>query len=527
MPAAKPRKIEYSPLAEIGRAPRNSKDHDEPGIGASIGRFGFIEAMIMDERTGCLVGGHGRLDELQRREASGEDAPEGIVVIGGKWTAPVQRGWSSRSDEEALAAGIALNRIGERGGWHTVDLYEDLTLLASMDEGLVGIGFDAADLERAVAAIELDKRDLDTSGGDGSGSGRITVPAHGDEVTKRGDVWLLGEHRVMCGDCRNAEDVARLLDGDTVNLAFTSPPYAEQRDYDETSGFKPIPPDEYVEWFAPVADNVAQHLAEDGSWFVNIKPTANDLDTELYVLDLVIAHVREWGWHFATEFCWQRVGVPKRVSMRFKNQFEPVYQFARGRWKMRADNVRFPSDAVPVPAGPGIGASLQDEHQGAVGDGGLVLGAAKKWAQKERESAYEYPPEGNYPENQGTGAPLIAPRKRPDDVPDADMQEDGLAYPGNRLPTFSGTHEAVGHAAAFPVGLPAWFVRAYTDAGDVIYDPFVGSGSTLLAAAAEKRAGRGMELSPGYVDVVCARWQRATGGVPVLDGGAAHDFLAD
>ena len=89
--------------------------------------------------------------------------------------------------------------------------------------------------------------------------------------------------------------------------------------------------------------------------------------------------------------------------------------------------------------------------------------------------------------------------------------EAGLAYPGNRLPTFAATHEALGHAAAFPVGLPAWFMQAYTDEDDTVYDPFMGSGSTLIAAEQEHRRAFGMEISPIYCDVIVMRWQEYTG----------------
>jgi hypothetical protein len=124
----------------------------------------------------------------------------------------------------------------------------------------------------------------------------------------------------------------------------------------------------------------------------------------------------------------------------------------------------------------------------------------------------------------GTTAPADA-RKPRDEVQGTnwapgEAQAAGWAYPGNRLPTFSGTHTATGHSAAFPVGLPAWFVRAYSDPGDVVFDPFVGSGSTILAAASECRVGLGVELSPGYCDVICRRFQEATGTVPRRLGAA-------
>ena len=103
-----------------------------------------------------------------------------------------------------------------------------------------------------------------------------------------------------------------------------------------------------------------------------------------------------------------------------------------------------------------------------------------------------------------------------------------MAYPSNRLPTFTGSHTATGHAAAYPVGLPAFLTKLFTDPGDHVLDPFVGSGSTILAAHAEGRIGHGIELSPGYVDVACRRWQQTTGIVPILEAtGREHDFTAD
>lgn len=71
--------------------------------------------------------------------------------------------------------------------------------------------------------------------------------------------------------------------------------------------------------------------------------------------------------------------------------------------------------------------------------------------------------------------------------------------------------------------LPAWFIRAFTDVADTVYDPFMGAGSTLIAAHQENRVGYGMEISPAYVDVICRRFQNHTGIVPTRDG-EPHDF---
>lgn len=284
-----------------------------------------------------------------------------------------------------------------------------------------------------------------------------------DPITKSGDLWLLGEHRLLCGDSTKAEDVDRLIGECSINITFTSPPYAEQRKYDERSGFTPIAPDDYVQWWQAIQQNICNHLAADGSFFINIKPACEGLHRLLYVFDLVLAHVREWGWIFAEEFCWERIGIPQQVVRRFKNQFEPIYQFTRGPWKILPHAVQRESANVPQPIGKGAGDTNAAKRQGV-------------------KSAV-----------------------------DGNKIERGLAYPGNRLPTFSGSHDACGHGAAFPVGLPAWFFRAFSEEGDATFDPFCGSGSSLIAAEQTNRRAFAMELSPAYCDVIATRWESLTG----------------
>lgn len=353
-------------------------------------------------------------------------------------------------------------------------------LLAVVDPIGAMATVDAAKLESLLAEITTDDAALQAMLDGLAGDAGLNLPAEivEDEapappvepITRPGDLWILGEHRLLCGDCREPESLTRLLGESQVNLVITSPPYAEQREYDQSSGFKPIPPDAYVAWFEGVQGPVRERMAPDGSFFLNIKPASSGLDTELYVFDLVLAFAREWGWHFATEFCWERNGVPKCVTQRFKNQFEPVYQFTIGRWKMRPDSVRHESASVPRAGGKGVGDTSWATTQG--GNGEMF------------------------------GGDRVSP---------------GLAYPGNRLPTFTATHEALGHAAAFPVGLPAFFINAYSDHGDVVYEPFCGSGSTLIAAEHSGRRCCAMELSPAYCDVIVTRWEKLTGGKAVCE----------
>lgn len=468
------------PLDEITAADENPRDHEVEEIAASIRRFGFTDAPILDERTSKLIGGHGRIKALAWMRAQGDPEPDGV---GKGWAVPVQRGWSSENDAEAEAMLVAINRLTERARWRTPALTEMLNRIRSTPLGLDGVGYDSPTLDQMmeqvrVATVREHERQL---AGDDDAEDRITVPD--EPVTRPGDVWQIGPHRLICGDCRDPEVWTRLLAGTTVNLAVTSPPYADRRTYDEASGFKPIHPDGYVAWFMPLAANVAAHLAADGSWLVNIKAGADGLDRERYVLELVLAHL-DAGWHWADEFCWERHGIPGRPSRRLKNQWEPVHHFARGDWKFRPDAVRHASNSVPLYLPD---ANLVFERlQGQPGE--LDFGNARR----PRANSSTKP----MTEMQGTGA----------DVGAAVIE--GLAYPGNRLPTFAGTHEATGHTAAYPVGLPEFFVKLLTDPGDAVIDPFMGSGSTMLAAHRQGRVGYGIELSPAYCDVIVERMRR-------------------
>jgi len=426
---------------------------------------------------------------------------DGTVIAGNHQLEAAKRlGWTEIAvvyvdddDTTAQAFALADNRTGDLGTYDNEALAEMLEAVSIDPKLLEATAYTLDDIKELVTELEPVEPlgDLDS------------VPDKAPSKTVRGDVWILGNHRLMCGDCREPSDVDKLMNGSKMNLAFTSPPYAEQRTYDETSGFKPIPPEEYVEWFEMVQANVAKHLSNDGSWFVNIRASAQDIDRSLYVMDLVIAHARSWDWHFAEEFCWERNGVPKSPVLRFKNQWEPVFQFVKNRWKFRPDSVRHSSDNFIIPLGKGAGDTSWANKQGngSMFDQRQIAKKRKSNAQRQGDSTDEWF-NGQYSE--------------------------GLAYPINRLPTFAGSHQATGHTAAFPVGLPEFFVKAYTDEKDTVYDPFMGSGSTLLAAHNQNRIAFGMEISTSYCDIICKRFQQATGIKPIAEStGNEHDFLIE
>jgi DNA modification methylase len=274
--------------------------------------------------------------------------------------------------------------------------------------------------------------------------------------------------------------VAKLFEGRKANVVMTSPPYATQRQYDPASGFRPVAPDDYVDWFRDVAANIATVLASDGSYLLNIKEHAEDGQRSLYVKDLVLAHVRQWGWRFVDEFCWRKTdnGVPGGWNNRFKNAWEPVFHFGG-----RVPAIKFRPEAV--------------SHAS--------------------DDCFEYSPD-NPKSTSGSGLLGTGPRGAAagrTGAGDDEGRHRGLARPSNVIEAKSESTQG-SHSAPFPRALVEFFIKAFSDPGDLIADPFLGSGTTLVAAGALDRAGYGSEISPGYCDVILRRAVDAFGVTPTL-----------
>jgi hypothetical protein len=135
---------------------RNPRKHELDELRRSVERFGFTTPCIIDERTGRLVAGHGRVQLLQIEMEAGSQRPEGVQQdADGEWMVPVLRGWRSRDDAEADAYLVSDNRQGELGGWDEPELAALLASLAEQDEdALVGTGYDSDDLADLLFSVE-------------------------------------------------------------------------------------------------------------------------------------------------------------------------------------------------------------------------------------------------------------------------------------------------------------------------------------------------------------------------------------
>ena len=147
--------IEYMALSELWKrgVPENPKDHDIGQLHGSMDRFGYTSPVIIDEGSGRIVAGHGRIKTLIQRKEMGQIAPAKIMDKGDEWMVPVIRGLEFENVQEAEAYLLADNRISELGGWMDDKLAESLKTLA-LDGDLEGTGFDGDDLDRILKRLE-------------------------------------------------------------------------------------------------------------------------------------------------------------------------------------------------------------------------------------------------------------------------------------------------------------------------------------------------------------------------------------
>jgi len=195
--------------------PDNSKLHDQALLEEMIADNGFVSPPLLDERTGLLAFGHGRLDQLAAMKAASAPVPEGVEDLDGAWMVPVILGVSFASDEALLKYLVGDNRAVERGGWDNKKLVEALSRIGK--ENLRATGFDQSELVTFLARMRSTERKADPD------AEAPTPPKKA--VAKRGQVWQLGDHRLLCGDSTVEADVKKLMGDERALLMATDPPY--------------------------------------------------------------------------------------------------------------------------------------------------------------------------------------------------------------------------------------------------------------------------------------------------------------
>ncbi len=267
-------------------------------------------------------------------------------------------------------------------------------------------------------------------------------------------------NQIIQGDCL---DVLQQFPDNSIDLIFTSPPYADQR----KKTYGGVKPDEYAEWFLPRSEQFLRVLKPTGTFVLNIKERAVNGERHTYVLELVLA-MRKQGWRWTEEFIWHKKNsYPGKWPNRFRDSWERLLQFN----KQKKFNMY--QEAVMIPVGNWAKDRLaklsetdkiRDESKVGSGFGKNI----SNWVGREK------------------------------------------VYPTNviHMATECGNKN---HSAAFPVDLPLWFIKLFTQQGDVVLDPFIGSGTTAVAAIKLSRNYIGIDVNEEF----CNLSRKRTSGIQI------------
>ena len=264
-------------------------------------------------------------------------------------------------------------------------------------------------------------------------------------------------NQIIHGDCE------RVLEGfpdDSIDLIFTSPPYADRR----KKTYGGVKPGEYVDWFLPKSEQFLRVLKPTGTFILNIKERAVNGERHTYVIELILK-MREQGWLWTEEFIWHKKNsYPGKWPNRFRDSWERLLQFNKRR------KFNMYQEAVMVPVGDWAQDRLsslsetdriRDESKVGSGFGKNV----SKWVGRD------------------------------------------MVYPTNVIHMATECSNR-GHSAAFPVDLPTWFIKLFTDSGDMVLDPFIGSGTTAVAAKQMGRKYVGIDINEEYCHIAKERLMR-------------------
>jgi len=400
---------------------------------------------VLVDGDGGIIAGHGRV--LAARQLGMPAVP------------CIRLGHLSPTQRKALI--IADNKLALNAGWDDDALRLELEELRTDGFDLQLTGFSGDELADLLAPA------ADETEGDADA---VPEPER-DPVTRTGDVWVMGRHRLLCGDSTGADDIAKLMNGAQADLCFTSPPYGQQRDY-KSGGIS--------DWDA-LMQGVFSILPvkHDAQVLVNLGMIHRDGEWMPY-WDGWVEWMRSAGWRRFGWYVWdQGPGLPGDWNGRLAPSHEFIFHFNRVAERARKTKAKKPESIEYNDHGNGM--RRKDGKMSGVSSPHLSLQSHK--------------------------------------IPDSVVRVM--------------RHKARGieceHPAVFPVDLVSEMLTAFSDPDDLVFEPFCGSGTQLISAQKNGRSCYGMELAPVYTDVAVRRWQNFTGQTAKLesDGRSFDDIAAE
>lgn len=457
-------KIEYVPIGKLKPLAKNARAHPPEQIEAmvkAIQRFGFYAPLLVDGKKGAILKGNGSF------QAALQIGMRSVPVIYTQGLTPA----------ELRALVIWDNKSAEKSGWDRDILAAELTDLKGMGFDLELTGFSLGEIEDFLKPPPSRDDEPPTP----------ALPKHA--VSKLGDVWCLGEHRLACGDATKPDHMKALMAGERAQCVFTDPPYGIS--YEAPSGsFETIKGDDLRR--GQLADllhrafaTALPHTRDDAGWYVwHASATREEFAKALRDVGIVELGTIIWakpgmvlGW---SDYRWAH--EPCLYACR--QGVKPAWHGDRTQttvWRVATINAARQHTAI----GTGIVLTTKEGDE-------LYVSALAPKGRKVRHVHVE-------------AAPIALSASG---GPDEDLWEVARDNGhGKASETF--------HPTQKPVELARRAIRNSTAEGDVVLDLFAGSASTIMGAEHTKRRGYALELDPRYVDVGVRRWQDATGKAAV------------
>jgi DNA modification methylase len=446
-------KIEYRPLKSLVPYSRNARTHPRHQVQklkASLAEYGWANPMLVAD--GQMIAGHGRLI------AALEMAEQGVVIPRNPdaWSGPTVD-LSHLSATQRKAYVLMDNKSALDSGWDTDLLLMELgDLHEEIDLSLTGFNEDELAALLGGAGPQADEN----AAGEDEVSAPPAIP-----VTVPGDIWIMGRHRLMCGDSTNPQHIERLMQGELADFCFTSPPYGKQRKYELEEGIS--------DWDALMQGVFGLlPLTPDAQVLVNLGLVHKEGECISY-WDGWIEWMRAAGWRRFGWYVWdQGWGMQGDWQGRLAPSHEWVFHFNRHAGEV---NRTVPKKPENIKDKTGI----KNYRKGDGSNGMNSVNASPKSA--------------------------LHTHKIPDSVIRVTRHTGGLG-------------DAGAHPAVFPVDLVSEMLTAFTKPDQIVYEPFSGSGTTLISAQKNGRSARAMEIAPAYVDVAIRRWSKFAGQFATLEG---------
>lgn len=484
--------IVYLPPHDLTPYGNNTRKHslvDINEIKASIAADGFNDPIGIWGDKNIIVEGHGR--QIAAMELGMEKVP--CIRL------------DHLTDTQRRDYAIRHNRTAELSGWDFDKLQAEISALELEGVDLGGLNFDLSAItgeDSAEAIVEDDPPEAPEA-----------------PVSKLGDIWQLGKHRLMCGDSTDAGQIDKLLNGTFVRMTVTSPPYGVGKDYEE----KGIDP-----WKKTISGviNAIKGKTLIVCWnIIDLFSTGTQFSepTGAYSIQLFA----EAGYGMLYNRIWKKPGANLgsnnpyyTVTTKSAQDYEYLYAFAEINAEKHLEGIKQYlfgeakkakiDDAVVSSIG---GPKYMCNHWFTNNQWAFIDGDNYNRLQSYCKSKNIFAFERDYCElkREYLNNTIFSHT-----LSENDFSEWGLYG----VWEFSTVHERLGgHAAAYPVELPARYIKMHSYEGNAVLDPFGGTGTTLIACEQLNRVCYMMELDPHYCDVIIQRWENLTKGKAILLNG--------